>query len=201
MATVVKKFGPADHGRPLTYDDYLAGDYEGGHRYELIDGRLYVSPEANQPENFVQDWLRDKLKAYARARPEVLNHVTGPGRLFVPAVPGTTTPEPDVLAYRDYPRHRPLREIRWQDISPVLVAEVLSAEDPDKDLVRNPGLYLLVPSIKEYWVLDGREDPERPSLRVHRRRGKRWVVRDYGPDDVYTTRLLPGFELTLNVSS
>ena len=39
-----RQLGPADHGRELTYDEFLAGDYEEGHKYELIDGRLYVSP-------------------------------------------------------------------------------------------------------------------------------------------------------------
>ena len=38
MATV-PKMGPADHGRPLDLDEFMAGDYEEGYQYELIDGR------------------------------------------------------------------------------------------------------------------------------------------------------------------
>lgn len=197
MATVLK-IGPADHGRALSLEEYLAGSYEEGYRYELIEGKLYVSPEANQPENWVQDWVRDKLKEYARAHPEVLRHVTGPARVFVPGRPGTTTPEPDVVAYRRFPLHRRIRDIRWQDVSPILVVEVLSDEDPDKDLVRNVELYLQVPSIREYWVLDAREDADHPTLRVYRRHGGRWRVLDLGPEDIYTTRLLPGFRLVLD---
>jgi Uma2 family endonuclease len=200
MATVVK-IGPADHGRPMTLEEYFAGDYEEGYRYELIDGKLYVSPEANFPEGWVQNWLRDKLKLYSVQRPDIINYVTGPGRVFISGRPGITTPEPDILAYRDFPLHRRIREIRWQDISPFLVGEVLSADDPDKDFVRNVELYWLVPTIKEYWVLDAREDADHPSLRVHRRGRKKWQILDYGPNDVYTTRLLPGFELILDSRS
>ena len=59
-------------------------------------------------------------------------------------------------------------QVSWEDVSPILVAEVLYASDPYKDLVRNVELYLRVPSIREYWILDGRDfrrrtDPDRPS--------------------------------------
>jgi Uma2 family endonuclease len=42
----------------------------------------------------------------------------------------------------------------------VLVGEVVWEDDPDKDLVRNVELYLQVPSIREYWVLDPLPDSE-----------------------------------------
>src|SRR5205823_3821523 len=95
-------------------------------------------------------------------------------RVFIPDEPEATAPEPDSAAYRNFPLERPLRELRWQDLSPVLVVEVLSEDDPDKDLVRNVELYLQVPTIREYWIIDGRNDPDRPALRVYRRRGQRW---------------------------
>jgi Uma2 family endonuclease len=198
MATLVK-IGPDDHGRPMTLDEFLSADYEDGYRFELIDGRLYVSPLANQPENFLQEWIRDRLKEYLQTHPEILKHVTGPARVFVPGRSGITTPEPDLAAYAQFPFDRPLAGVHWQDISPVLVVEVLSADDPHKDLVRNRALYLMVPSIKEYWVLDGREDVEHPKLRVHRRRGRKWLTRDFEPNEIYTTKLLPGFELILDL--
>jgi Uma2 family endonuclease len=92
-----------------------------------------------------------------------------------------------------------LREVRWQDVSPLLVGEILSLDDPDKDLVRNVQLYLQVPSIEEYWLLDTRGDPNRPTMRVYRRHGAKWrspIELSYG--DTYTTKLLPGFQLLLD---
>jgi hypothetical protein len=49
MSTVTK-IGPEDHGLPMSFEEYLAGDYQQGYHYELIDGRLYVSPEATYPK-------------------------------------------------------------------------------------------------------------------------------------------------------
>jgi Uma2 family endonuclease len=201
MATVTKaaKLGPLDHGLPMTFEEYMAGDYQEGYRYELIDGRLYVSPLPNFPEDWVNTWLRTSLQVYAQANPRVINYVCGPGRVFVPDRPGTTTPEPDVLAYKNFRRPRRIRDIRWQDVSPILVGEVLSANDPGKDLVRNVALYLQVPSIKEYWILDAREDADYPSMLVYRRRGRRWQEPiEVGPGETYTTPLLPGFALALD---
>jgi Uma2 family endonuclease len=80
-----------------------------------------------------------------------------------------------------------------------MVGEILSSEDPDKDLLRNVDLYLRVPSIMEYWIIDGREDAERPLFIAYRRYGRRWrrpLHLTYG--DTYTTKLLPGFELLIN---
>lgn len=54
MSTVQLKFGPADHNRPLTLDDFESAEYERGFKYEIIDGRLYVSPLPNPPENILE---------------------------------------------------------------------------------------------------------------------------------------------------
>jgi Uma2 family endonuclease len=81
----------------------------------------------------------------------------------------------------------------------LLVAEILSADDPDKDLVRNVELYVQVPTIREYWIVDPREEFDRPRLLVYRRRGRQWQrLITIEPGETYTTRLLPGFELVLD---
>ena len=206
MATIMKtaKLGPMDHGRPMTLEEFKRSDWREGYRYELIHGRLYVFSWPNFPEDWVQAWLRTKLAVYALANPGVINHVTGPGRVFVPGQPEyeVSAPEPDLLVYKNFPRNRRKRDIQWQDISPILVGEVLSINDPGKDLIRNVALYLQVPSIKEYWILDAREDADLPTMLVYRRRGKRWQEPiEVGPNEAYTTPLLPGFVLTLDTGS
>ena len=82
----------------------------------------------------------------------------------------------------------------------MLVAEIPSADDSDKDLVRNVELYLEVPSIREYWILDPLLDPDAPGLRVYRRRGRsRQKPIDVPFGGVYETpRLLPGFRLVVD---
>jgi Uma2 family endonuclease len=107
-------------------------------------------------------------------------------------------PEPDVAGYRDYPLKAPLRDINWEDVSPLLVAEVLVDSDPNKDLVRNVDLYFQVPSIAEYWVLDGRENPDEPTLIVRRRGRKRWVLSEIPYGEEYSPPTLPGFTLLID---
>jgi Uma2 family endonuclease len=197
MSTVLK-IGPADHGRPMTREEFETGDYQEGYQYELIEGKLYVSPVPNQPENRVEEWIGIKLVLYALSHPTVINHVSAKARVFVPGHAGMTVPEPDRAAYHGFPLELPFEEVQWEDVSPVLVVEVLSSEDPDKDLVRNAILYFLVPSIKEYWVLDARDNPNQPQLKVHRRYGKKWRIFDVGYGETYTTKLLPDFKLLVD---
>ncbi len=188
------QLGPGDHGRRMTYAEYLAGDYQPGYKYELIDGELYVSPEANPEHEWVESGLYDLLKDYTKAHPEIINKVACKARVFVPGREDVTEPEPDFAAYENYPKRRPRRG--WENFSPVLVAEVISPTDPDKDLVRNVELYWQVPSIKEYWVFDLRPQAQHPLI-VHRRQATKWKILRKAPGETYTTRLLPGFELVV----
>jgi len=197
MTTTTLLLKPTDHGRPITDEELLSADYVGGYKYEIIDGRVYVSAEPDPDENDLEDWLVEKLRDYARACPGVINKVTNKGRVFVHSRKRSTIPEPDVAAFSDYPLDRRLKGLKWSEVSPVLVCEVLMGK-AEKDLVRNVKLYLAVPSIQEYWVLDGRDDAEKPTLIQHRRSGKRWVVKTLEFGSTLTTKLLPGFSLIID---
>ncbi len=201
MKTLLK-LTPADHDRPLTLEEFTSATHQEGYHYELIGGKVYASPLPNLPEDSLEVWISDLLRDCARKHPEAINHVTNKARVFVPGEEESTAPEPDVAAYHDFPHDRPLKERRWQDVSPVLVVEVVSEDDPDKDLVRNVALYQRIPSIREYWIVDGREDPDHPVFLVYRRRGKRWqkVIR-VEPGTSYRTPLLPGFRLRVEPHS
>jgi Uma2 family endonuclease len=201
MTTATRlKLTPKDHGREIDPDEFDAADGEEGYHYEIIDGRVYVSPVPDNPTDSLERWLFEKLFLYSREHPEVINYLSPKTRVFVHSRPKATKPEPDIAAYNDYPHHLPRRQRRWQDFSPFLVVEVVSEEKPEKDLVRNVELYVEVPSIKEYWVLDPRPDPDRPSLRVYRRRGKNWqkpIEVPFG-ETYQTPRVLPGFTLVVD---
>jgi Uma2 family endonuclease len=154
---------PADQGRALTAEEFERAVAREGYRYELIDGKLEVSPEPDLPHDDVCDWLEEILRDYKREHPKVINRISSHARIFVPDQPETTCLQPDLAAYHNFPHHLPRRLHRWQDVSPVLVVEVLSEDNPGKDLVRNLELYALVASIREYWVLDPLTDPDRPT--------------------------------------
>jgi Uma2 family endonuclease len=201
MATKLK-IGPGDHGKRFTAEEVRSADYAEGYNYEIIDGRIYVSPLPNLPAKWVEDWVLDLLKAYARACPEVINHARAGARVFLPNRPDETVPEPDVAAYHNFPRHLSPDEMDWRNVSPVLVVEVMSEDEgEEKDLRRNPELYRQVRSIREYWVLDTRASAAEPTLIVYRRQGRRWErLPDVPGGGTYTTPLLPGFTLTLNTT-
>jgi Uma2 family endonuclease len=189
---------PKDQGRPLTLEEFEHAASQEGYHYELINGRLEVSPLPDYSHDALASIVRRLLERYAEQHPEGLRCVMGPARVFVPGHHAVTAPEPDVAAYRDFPTGQPYSRIRWQDISPSLVVEILSEKNADKDLIRNLQLYLEVPTIREYWIIDPRQDADRPSLTVYRRRGARWQrPLHVPPRSSYTTRLLPGFTLTL----
>ena len=190
--------GLADHGQRVLLKELARAEYEPGYKYEIIEGRLYVSPEANAPENWIETWLYRKLWSYADRHPDVINYVSNKSRVFVPRSKLATIPEPDLAAYSDYPVDLPVDELKWEDVSPILVAEVLQASDPFKDLVRNVNLFLRVTSIREYWIIDARQSADRPSLIVRRRRGKKWAKREYGFREKYQTNLFPGFSLHID---
>jgi Uma2 family endonuclease len=191
---------PADHGRELALEEFLSARGREGYQYEIIHGRLEVSPLPNLPHDVLRKWLERLLDRYTEQHPEVINRVQAPARVFLPKVEedDPTAPEPDVACYQGFPLYLPIREWNWRDVSPLIVVEILSEDSADKDLVRNRRLYLQVPSIREYWILDPRADADHPSLLVYRRSGQRWArVRTIPPGGTYTTPLLPGFSLDL----
>ena len=190
--------GPADHGRRVSAGELESAEYVSGFKYELIAGRLYVSPQPNAPEGLLETWVRRALERYSDTHPEVVNYVAVKGRVFLPRTRARSEPEPDLAVYADFPLDRPFRQLDWRDVSPVLVVEVLVDGDIAKDLERNPPLYLAVPSIAEYWVVNGAEDPDEPSLIQHRRRGKKWAVATHPFGSTFATPLLPGFALVID---
>ena len=193
MATVLK-LGPDDHGRPMTYEQFMAADYEHGYRYELIQGKLYVAPQPNPPHSWYTRYALRKLDKYSELHPETINWVDGNARVFIRGSHELTAPEPDIAAYRNYPDQPPAD---WRDVSPILVVEVLGGEDDEKDLVRNVDLYRQIPSIQEYWIFDIRDDVDSPTMIVHRRHGGSWKTIQLDCDATYTTTLLPGFSLPI----
>src|SRR5438094_494262 len=117
------KIGPADHGMPISLEAFTRADAVAGYHYELIDGRVYVSPRPELPEDCVESWLRKKLEDYGDSVTGGIRFVTGKARVFVPGRQRVTAPGPDLSAYLDFPFHRPIRELRWEDVSPALVVE------------------------------------------------------------------------------
>ncbi len=196
--TTILKLGPADHGRTITPEEARTARWQEGYRYEIIDGKIYVTPIPNLPHDRILRWILNAVNDYSRKHPDILNYVTTNGKVIVEDRPEWTEPEPDLVAFQDFPLDLPMADLRWEDLTPVLVVEIISQDDPEKDLERNVELYEEILSIREYWIIDPRADPDHPTLMVYRRRGQRWqkpILVPFG--ETYTTRWLPGFSLRI----
>ena len=194
MLTSVR-FGPKDHGCVVSDDELQVAEFRSGYDYEVIFGRLYVSPAPDFEHDWIEKHVFGQVFLYSREHPEVVAYVTDRARVFVPGPHKTTAPEPDLAIYAKLPASD------WRDAAPLIVGEVLRGEEVDKDLFRNVDLYLRVPSIQEYWVFDIRHDPKRPTLLVHRREHDHWNVLELGPDALYETPFLPGLKLAISPST
>lgn len=190
------RFGPTDHGRRVTDRLATTAEYVEGFNYEVIDGRLYVSPRQTFAENWLEVWLYKALLLYSDRWSREIAYLTPKARVFVPDAVRTTAPEPDLTAYATFPDDR--SDATWEDVSPFLVVGILSENNIDKQLGRNPDLYLRVPSIQEYWVVNGAENPDEPSLIQYVRRGKRWAVTTHPFGATFTPKVLPGFSLVID---
>ena len=58
MSTIVR-FGPLDHGRRVSGEELAGARWQEGYTYEVIDGRLYVSPVPNLPQEQLEGVSRD----------------------------------------------------------------------------------------------------------------------------------------------
>ncbi|HLW63885.1 MAG TPA: Uma2 family endonuclease [Gemmataceae bacterium] len=183
----------------MSYEEFASAPWQEGYQYELIHGTIVVAALPRTSHDLLDDWLSEVLRSYKRSHPEIINYVSTAPRIVIREVDLPTCPEPDIAAYRDLPLHLPWDELDWRDYSPILVVEIISEDNAWKDLDRNVDLYLQIPSIREYWIVDPRESADRPSMIVYRRRGKNWQKPIYvAYQETYTTKLLPGFALVMD---
>lgn len=145
-------------GAPLTEEDlrHLPDD---GHRYELVDGALLVTPA---PGGRHQVCVVRLLALLHASRPPGLTVLVAPYDFRVSA---STVLQPDLLVFRS----ADLGEVAL-DTAPLLVVEVLSPSTRLTDLGTKRLAYEAA-GVPAYWVVD----PIRPSLTVLHLRGGRYA--------------------------
>jgi Uma2 family endonuclease len=145
---------PLPHSRPLSRAD-LATMADDGHRYELIDGALVVTPAPSRSHQRAAFKLAMLLDTYC---PDDLEVVIAP---FDVVLAGDTVMQPDVLVAR----RADLTESELPG-APVLAVEVLSPSTKHIDLMLKRSRFEAA-GCPSYWVVD----PGGPSLTV-------WDLRD-----------------------
>ena len=144
--------------RPLTRED-LEAMPDDGHRYELIDGALIVTPAPSRRHQRAVGHLHVLLHA---ACPDDLEVLLAP---FDVALAEDTVVQPDVLV-----AHR--RDLTSRDlpVAPLLAVEVLSPSTRHIDLALKRARYEAA-GCASYWVID----PDVPSIIAWDLRGSAYV--------------------------
>ena len=166
-------------GAPLTEED-LAAMPEDGHRYELVDGVLLVSPAPNLSHQTCVVSLITLLHAARRAEHQVL---VAP---FDVRLSRFTVLQPDVLVTRK----TDVGEARLER-APLLVVEVQSPSTRLIDL-GTKRLAFEAAGVPAYWLVD----PNRPSLTVLHLEDGRYVEQAAVTGDQPYSATFP-FEVTV----
>lgn len=147
-------------GRPLTADD-LERMPDDGHRYELIDGTLIVTPAPGWGHQAVQLELAELLR---RHRPKGVRVLTA---AFAVRLAMDTEVQPDILVarYEDLTRKN-------LPAPPLLAVEIRSPSTALVDNHLKRATYARF-GILSYWLVD--PDPDQPSLTVLELRGAEYV--------------------------
>jgi Uma2 family endonuclease len=175
----------------MTVEEWLLYDVPEGLHAELVDGELVMNPLANWDHQQVVRRLTRQVEAFIDASPGVLKTLSAPCRF---PIPGTKMPrgrEPDLGLYDREPS-QPHSALAWQEVRPVVVVEVVSPGDTDRDYVDKRLDYWRA-EIPEYWIVD---EARRLFLAL-RRTPHGWdehLIEDSG---TYRTPLLPGLTLAI----
>jgi len=177
-------------GEKLTYDDFVQFP-DDGLRHELIDGEHYVTPSPNTKHQTVSINLTVLIGGWLERNPI--------GRLFHAPFDVVFSRfdvvEPDLLYLSNARAAEALTPIHVRGV-PELVLEIGSPGTRKRDETLKRRLYERS-GVSEYWVID----PKLDAIRVYRREGDGFGRVDElsaAANDVLTTALLPGFEISLS---
>jgi Uma2 family endonuclease len=161
-------------------------------RVELNHGCLEVLPVPTLTHQLIVAYFYEFLKAFTVA--DMAGLVLFSGMRVRISTKGNKSQfrQPDVLYMKKENLHHCLEDY-WEGAD--LVMEVVSGDpkDRERDLVEKPREYALA-GIPEYWIVD----PEEKFIRVLNLRGKAYKVREFGPGMQATSKLLPGFAVSVD---
>ena len=174
--------------RLLTAED-LASFPDDGDRYEIIGGKLIVSPSPTYRHQRVSMKLGTALDSYLSDRPTGVV-IAAPMDVYLSR---NDVVQPDLLVVLD--ERSEIIEERGIMGAPDLVIEILSPSSMVHDFLRKTQLYERY-GVREYWIVN----PESEIVSVQVLDGDRYVVTgEYGREDTVPSAVLDGFELPLSV--
>ena len=186
------RYGPHSNGRlmsPAEFDRAKANAFEPHLRYEVVEGVLIVSPPAGAGQADPNDELGHWLRSYRDAHPNgsALDGTFGEGYVHMP----TSRRIADRVIWTGLGRlPDPATDV------PTIAVEFVSSRtrDRERDYVEKRREYLAV-GVQEYWIID--RFSRRMTVARQGAAGSEPSEIVVPADGIYTTPLLPGFELPL----
>lgn len=172
-------------GMRLSPDEFDASSGTRGHRYELIQGVLVVTPMPGRRERHPNEELGYLLRDYQEHHPQ--------GKCLDLSLPEETLSLGDNRRRPDRVIWTGLGRLPGEDELPSIVVEFVSQgrQAAHRDYVEKRDEYA-AHGIREYWIFDA----FRSRLTVWQFEGDVRRPGEYGPDAVYQSPLLPpGFDL------
>jgi Uma2 family endonuclease len=189
MATVavrkqVRTFGPQSAGTLTTPREFDRAEFVEGYRYELIHGVLVVSPPPLLNERDPNQALGHWLLSHQQTHPQ--------GSALDYTIHEQTVRTKNNRRRADRVIWAGLGRLPRRNETPTIIAEFVSAgkRDRQRDYEEKRDEYMAI-RVKEYWVID-RFQRTLTVFSLHKGRTKKRV---FSEQQVYTTDLLPGFEL------
>ena len=177
---------PVPESRKLTYEDYVTLP-DDGRRYEILDGKLAVSPSPSSAHQFVSHNLAFALSAWVRAQRL--------GRIWVAPLDlilePTVVMQPDIFFISN--ARSSIVTKRGVEGAPDLVVEILSESTAARDRGVKMHIYARH-GVGRYCIVD----VDRRTLEVYALRGLAYeLVATYSRDEVARFDVPGGFVLAL----
>ena len=168
-----------------TYQDYLELP-DDRNRYEVIHGRLYVSPP---PRTFHQTVSRRLQFLFYQLEREQKGYIfDAPVGLMIP---GATPVEPDLIYLRA--DQKDLIEEKFINGPPHLIVEILSPSTASRDRTLKLNLYAGA-GVPHYWIVD----PDSCTIEVYHLKDDHYqVMAALNKDESYTAVEAEGIEVRL----
>jgi Uma2 family endonuclease len=194
MSTVKLRIGPADHGRPMSLEEFREAEEEPGYLYELARGVLEVGEVPRDEHGQIVDNLHEAFSRYRLSHPRLIRRIAHGSdlRVIIPELESDRHPDLALVFFG-----APLNDRGRQ--MPALVCEVVSpgARARKRDYDEKAEEYLTL-GIREYWIID-------PQLRrvivLTAQEGvdaPAWSQREFAGGEIIASVVLPGFQGTVS---
>ena len=184
----VETFSPDQFLRFVQDQEGLGSLYH----YELLDGKIYMTPPAGGPHSVAQGNLFGSLHRFVQDNK--LGRVYGSSAGYrLPSEKDVVEPD---IAFVSNERHAampPMVQGQFLRVVPDLIIEVLSPSHEKNDLIRKRAVYE-TNGVREYWIVDPPERQVRQLVLEEGRFHDQPIVEFGGSVE---SRVLPGFRIAV----